>query len=959
MHSRVRSGGVLILFALLLLHPAPATSQIAANGSVRGIARDPQGAILPGVVVTANSPDAPGTYTATTDGTGTYRLLDLPPGSYQLTARLDGFATLLQPDVVVRAGLNVGLDLTLALGNMSETVSVSGEPPMIESRTAATAVNISGTMQRSLPLARRNVWFDFLRLVPGTVNTKSASASALEFFYVNGAASGSHVIQLDGVDVAPGADSSNVYSYMSSEVLQDVQVKTTGIDASAPLGDGAVINMVTRSGTNVWHGGSALVIQGKQWNGNNNPGGTTSAYGIVQPDVTLGGPVRRDRIWLFGSYRYTTIRQGVSRTPQQLSAMQALAPGFSALDQDTRGSQLFAKATIQLRAAHRLTISDQFGTNAADALTALDTIKSKKSNYRGNTLSAIVDSTWRNDLVSKLSVSYNNLSNPGSLSITNTSSHVIAASVFPSQGALASTGTVAILGNNDPAAWQFAPAGKLTVSGDVTWTRSWLGLHELQGGFYLQPTRLYKFGAEFANDGFVTEGDVLIDPLQPAKGYIPYYKLVYDTTSFVTTDVNTSDYAGYVQDSWKVTEHLTAMVGARLDWIKSRDRGFNVTMKDTVAVGPRLGVNYSPTSSGHHAVRASFGLVHDAVSNSVGSAGLRSPGFTSFYDTDFNGSFETALVTPATTALTTSRIVDLDHYNQPYVRDVSVGYTAQWPRRITTDVSYLHRSFLDRMAQVAFNSQYQGQRFAGYADPSVNEIYRVQSNQWNAPVYDAASIQVSRESDIVRLLASYTRQFRHMSGTWQPNDPASFIQPDAFANDAGIGSVTAATQNSLSGTDMTGAAQWRDHVATAGASGRLPWDIVWGAAYSFQSGVWSGPIVMRLASGDPAFGPQTLTLSTGRVVQNPLATPIRFAYENRGAGQRHLPSVQALNLRLGRAFTVKGFKVDGAIDLLNALNGSSNYDFMTGANQQYNVNYGLGANLQTPRSARLSIRATF
>src|SRR5690606_22478526 len=119
----------------------------------------------------------------------------------------------------------------------------------------------------------------------------------------------------------------------------------------------------------------------------------------------------------------------------------------------------------------------------------------------------------------------------------------------------------------------------------------------------------------------------------------------------------------------------------------------------------------------------------------------------------------------------------------------------------------------------------------------------------------------------LQALASYARQWRHLDGTWQPHDPASFIQPDGFPNDRAIGSATGSTAspgeaNSLNGYSMTqaetGSSQWQDHVVRLGAAWTGPWSLLLATNYTFQSGSWSGPILSDILTPDPTFGPPTV-----------------------------------------------------------------------------------------------------
>jgi hypothetical protein len=324
-------------------------------------------------------------------------------------------------------------------------------------------------------------------------------------------------------------------------------------------------------------------------------------------------------------------------------------------------------------------------------------------------------------------------------------------------------------------------------------------------------------------------------------------------------------------------------------------------------------------------------------------------------------------VTPPTAGVTANRTIDPD-LHQPSVREWGVGYSKQLPGSMTANVDVVRRRFTDRPTLVETNGKYNGSVFAGYIDEAFSEIYTATNNTWNTPVYSSLELSITKRTPRVQGLASYVRQWRHIDGTWQPNDPASFIQPGAFANDRGIGSSTgtasAATDaNSLSGTQMTqsstASAQWQDHVVRLGVTYTGPWALLLASNYTFQSGAWSGPIVTRLGSGDPAFGPATVTLSTGRIVTNPLSTVLRFAYPTRGEGQLRTPDLHAWNLRVGRRFALGRLRFDASLDLFNVTNNGADLGFESGANQTYNPLFGVTTYRQLPRSAQIVLRTSF
>ena len=150
-----------------------------------------------------------------------------------------------------------------------------------------------------------------------------------------------------------------------------------------------------------------------------------------------------------------------------------------------------------------------------------------------------------------------------------------------------------------------------------------------------------------------------------------------------------------------------------------------------------------------------------------------------------------------------------------------------------------------------------------------------------------------------------------------------------------------------------------DDTIRLGANYRAPWDIVLATNYTLQSALWSGPIVTRLAAPDPRFGPATVTLSNGRVVSNPLATTIRFAYPTRDEGQFTLPAVQVWNVRIGKDIRRGARRVEAAVDIFNVTNHDAFYLLELGANQTFSPLFGQGRQRQTPRAAQISARFVF
>jgi hypothetical protein len=244
-HRAGTSALLLLLSVVFSAHPATAH---VVGGSIGGIVTDQQASALPGVSLTVSAP--PVKKAVVTAGDGSYRLVDPVPATYVVTARLAGCATLVRRNVVVREGLNLTLDLRMTVGAINETVEVRADTPLLESRTAAQRLNISGDLQRALPLSALRTWADALTLVPG-VTTSQARFQTYSLF---GTAHPSGVVLIDGADATSVLQGSTLYSPFGRDTSSDIQVKT---------GLGAVLTAASQTGTDRFSGAAAYQYEPK------------------------------------------------------------------------------------------------------------------------------------------------------------------------------------------------------------------------------------------------------------------------------------------------------------------------------------------------------------------------------------------------------------------------------------------------------------------------------------------------------------------------------------------------------------------------------------------------------------------------------------------------------------------------------------------------------------------------
>ena len=942
--------------AVLLVGTGSALAQTALGGSISGRVADEQDGALPAAIVTAVADPAMPPHVAFTDGVGRYRLVNLLPGSYVVTVARDGFARTVRTEVIAREGLNLDVDITLIVGPIDEIVTIGADTPLLEWKTTTNAVNISGEFQRTLPLSSARGWADFLQVTPSVVVTQARFPS----YTLHGTGNASGVYLVDGADVSSVLQGSTLYAQFATEAFADIQVKTGGVDASSPLGLGPVVNVVTISGSNRFRGVAAVAYQPRAWNGNNAATGTSVAIGVRQGEFALGGPLRRDAWWFFGAGRLVRNNTGVSRSPLQLEALKALVPGFEPFDNHASGQIVFGKLTGELTPRHHVLLSSSRDIMALGGAQPNEAAMFRELRVGGPASHARLSSVWTSSLLTRASVAYNGRQQRNVNLRSDVAGINIYERVFASGGRLIGSGLLASLNASPFSAIEF-PVHNWTGAGDLTWHRAGhAGSLEFQAGVYLH-RRHNEWVVKYNANGYQLEEWVLRDPANLAAGAAPFHRQVFDAEQLTQTRVDSSDTAVYAQNFWRATPRLSIGTGIRVDWVRRRDRLFDVGTQRSTEVGPRIGLNYAPTS--RSSARVTWNRVHDNLTVNETQAGSNVAGLADRYDVDGSGDFVAVFITPPSIFASPNLRIDLPRYHQPYADEVMLDYHQQLPGRTAVRAGLLRREYRRRPAAVEVNGIYENGVFAGYREMSQNAIYQLTSNVWNWPVTTALTVDASKTTQQLQLLAAYTREWNRLKGTWQPNDPASFIQPEAFANRGGIGFVSGCTSGPCPDSDsflgLTSSGSWRAHVAKIAASYVGPWRLRMATTYTFQSGPPSGPILTRLATADPRFGAPTIALPNGRVVSNPLGTPIRFAHATRAEAQFELAPLHLWNLRIGRRLRVGSRELELTLDVVNVPNHDADQTLQNGANQQYNLFFRQGATRQFPRAMQIAARFAF
>ena len=639
---------VLCSFAVV----AQAAAQ-TANGSLRGTVRDEQGGVLPGVTVTARSPQALSPGVAVTDDTGEFRIPNLPPGTYTLTAELAGFAPFNLEGILLRAGANFQVqDMALQLGTLQESVTVSGASPMVEVSTSTTSMNIDAQFQKALPLTEGAFWTDFLQMTPGVLSRPHNDGSGRQNYYAQGVEHREHVTLMDGMMAANYWDMNVNRTGLSGEAIADTNVKLGGVDASAPMGYGLVINMAAKSGGNTFSGSAAYTGQPFEWNDDNSIeregiSGTAGTRRIRQADFSFGGPIMKDRTWFFGAYRTALIDSTVDRSPLDIRSFQAFRPDVNPDDllNELYSHQPFGKVTTKIASNHELAAVVQYDRMRQKSVRSNDSERITRTDVGGGMYGASLQSVWNSSVTTKFAFNYNdkrgNDKDSYEQELLNLGPTYAIHQQADQNTAGFLTGSGALLNGGGYGTVVLEKSSYYMIRGDLTWYKQdWIGSHEFQTGFLFMPKNQYEGVSTALNDGFISEERRLTDPNNIDSPVIPFAR-TYRTSAL--THVNQSgrdhDYGMYLQDTWRPIPRLTATIGLRADFVERFDRLRDFVVQNSVEIAPRVGGTYLITSDAKNVVRASFSRVHRQLMggrDAVASFGTP-PGSSSLTTYDLNG----------------------------------------------------------------------------------------------------------------------------------------------------------------------------------------------------------------------------------------------------------------------------------------------------------------------------------
>ncbi len=692
---------------LCLLTGAAYAQTEVGGATLNGSVLDPSGAAIPNAKTTVTSPATGLTRTTETNDSGIFSFPRLPVGTYDLSIDANGFKSTKRTGITLSVGALLSLDVKLEVGTAQETVSVSADVPVVETTRSNTATTVSEQQVRALPINGRN-FLDFTVLTPGVLRDPTRGGD-LSFGGQRGTANSLLVDGQDANNVFFGQTTGrtgtgrNPYSF-SEDAVQEFQVNTNGYAAEVGRAGGGVINVITKSGTNDFHGSAFEFFRDKGLNANswenNKAGRPKRAYHFNQFGGNLGGPIAKNKAFFFFNYdgqRNTTPNPviltvfpaaGDAAGQAGLAALQPyLAPYSNALNNDV----YLAKVDLELTSNQRVSV--RYNANRFVGQNFENTGQSSAAEHTGNssvTTDNIAGShTWilgtASVLESRLAWTRDN--EPGEANST------------APEAVIRQNGTTVLnIGRNN-----FSP--RYTNAKTFQWVESLArtqGRHSLKFGYDMN---VQSIGNYFPGN---FSGSYTFNSYADFYNKTPFsftQAFAGSGTSGALTNPNVQEYAFYAQDSWRATERLTLNYGIRYDFfnlaqppVKNPDPQLAALNLDTSRIpldknnfAPRFGFAYKLDSAGKTAVRGGYGIFYGRTPSILTGTAFSQNGIQVQTYTLTSGfpTYPQILSAPPTVSRRPDIYVFAPDYVQPLTHQWNFNLERQLGRSVAVTLGYL------------------------------------------------------------------------------------------------------------------------------------------------------------------------------------------------------------------------------------------------------------------------------
>jgi hypothetical protein len=723
-----------IIIAMIVLGVAALAGPTAfaqqTTGNITGRIVDAQGAAVPGVTVSGKNTQTGFTRVDVSDAEGVYRLNALPVGTYDLGAELQGFSKVENKGITVNVGQSLDVPMTMKVANMSETVTVTGESPLIETRSSSVGGVVDVARIENIPLNGRQ-FANLAATIPGvglgfhSDPTKSSQFSP----QVNGGNGRNVNYQIDGGDNNDDTVGGLLQNF-PLEAIQEFNFVTQRFKAEYGRSNGGVMNIVTKSGTNNYSGSAFSLFRDKSLNARTHSEKTANAdkadYRRYQYGGSFGGPIVQNRAFYFAALERTQ-----QDTNQQVDTLGLFPAQDGTYTTPIRETLFNVKQTTTLNAAQYLAVRYGRNSNSQPYGAGLRFAPSSWSTSENKFNSINVNHNWvlGGSRLNEFIFQYANFSN--SIPLSSPDPYEL----FPN--------TVAIGANpNTPQAteqtkWQFRD--------DFSWSLTGMGGlgHDMKAGvnFINEPHLFATFNSGVDDYQYTHLTDDRNGPIQTI------------TRNGGVGDVNIpfKQYAAYIQDDWRVSNRLTLNLGLRYDMVKGVqiDQSLNQNFLSLQAAGaagrfagipgmedfgqspkddtnnlqPRVGFAYDIRGDGRDVIRGGWGVYqdfgytnanvlfpaidasgqgHGAIFSINKPAGILKPDGTFFKVGDPISTIAGQNEADPTRLPLFGQVVS-PRLQQPYTRQTNIGLSHQWGTATAITADYVHIDGRDLNTRFRYN----------------------------------------------------------------------------------------------------------------------------------------------------------------------------------------------------------------------------------------------------------------
>ncbi|HEX9636780.1 MAG TPA: TonB-dependent receptor [Acidobacteriota bacterium] len=922
---RLRTNFVFLLGASLLLASTAHAQRL--TGSIQGTVSDETGAVLPGVIVEASSEALiAGKLTTSTDEKGRYRFPTLRPGSYTLTFNLPGFTVVTRPNLRVTVGATISENIDLTLATVEQTLTVTGEAPLIDTTSTEVTTNYTQEFLENTPVSRFT-FFDLLQSAPGVSQSSFDNTASRSMAY--GSNGNENMYQLDGTDLTAPLTGA-AWPWPNTDVIEEIEI--IGLGAPAEYGNmqGAVFNVVTKSGGNEFHGDANFFYQSDALTGTNTtiplerPDGTVVDQGFnrdqyVDATFQIGGPVMRDKVWFFAGLQARREHFSEPGTP----------PEFPKEEDDNR---IFFKVSAQL--SENNTLVGQLHNDYYTIPRTISFTVPPESSFAEKGSNPTPNVTWTSIVSDKLFYEvryagfYGNDRNDFISGDYNTPGHYDAYGYYSVNPIYWYDGTI----------WKSQFNGKVSMFADD----------------FLHGDHDFKFGVQYNQGGEnyaggYTGGAYLYD--YGGAPYIAYYQVPFHYGGEETS------LGLFIDDSWSFNDRLTLNLGVRFDHSTGTspdyaelvldpngERGVSETGNDIpgrgeivnwTTVSPRLGASIKLDQEGRTLLRLHYGRYYQAL--------LTGPlEFLANSTNPITGAFfnpETGLYDDVFffNDPPLQRGIDPELKN-PYTDQYTLGIDHQLSDTIALGVTYVYKWSQDFNGRLDIGGSYEP---VTVFDPVSNRDVVV-LNRTSDP--EESFFQLTNPPGFYQKYSGLVLTVnKRLSHNWQ--GLASLTLSRSEGLHAGSGRGTNQSQDSRAGTfgqdpnDFINADALlnadRKYMFKSQLSYQFPYDFLASANWNVLQGTPYAP-----------FFRAGLDQGSRRVFSFPRSNDLRT------------PTVNLLDIRLSKTFQfADNANLVGLIEVFNLLNNDAFYDI--GSTIGTSSAFGVGALFVQPRRAQLGVKFLF